>query len=68
MRRVLRVTARHFCAGAVWERTPQGWRCIRAAPIIGWMTQCSATEARDRLDLMRYTWEWINADAVPDDS
>jgi hypothetical protein len=59
-RRVLRVTARHWCAGAVWELTPTGWRCIRAAPIIKWMTECDPRTARERLELMRYQWEWLD--------
>jgi hypothetical protein len=67
MRRLLRVTARYWCAGAVWENDGDGWRCTRAAPVIAWMTRCSATEARERLELSRYKWEWIAADAVPPD-
>jgi hypothetical protein len=63
VRRILRVTSRHWVAGAVWENDGSGWRCVQAAPIIAWMMQCSADEARDRLTLTRYEWEWIKTDA-----
>jgi hypothetical protein len=67
MRRVLQVSTRNWVAGAVWENDGGGWHCVRAAPIIGWLLKCSAIEARDRLELSRYKYEWFYADAVPPD-
>lgn len=57
--RLLRVSARHFVAGAVWARTAEGWRCIRAAPIIKWMNGLAPASAQARLERSGYKWEWV---------
>lgn len=59
-RLLLRVSCRRFVAGAVWERTADGWRCIRAAPIIAWLKGCSARTASVRLDREKLAYEWID--------
>jgi hypothetical protein len=58
-RRLLRVIAPHFVAGAVWERSGCGWHCARAAPILRWMVALSTEATRDALLRRRYAWEWI---------
>lgn len=59
-RRVLRVSAARFVAGAVWIRTDDGWRCERAAPIIKWMRGMTPEAARKRLNEAGFSWEWID--------
>ena len=63
-RRTLRVSSRRFVAGAEWELTPHGWRCINAAPVIKWMIGCSPRTAHARLMRERLTWEWLEASAI----
>jgi hypothetical protein len=60
-RRMLRVSAAHFVAGAVWLRTGNGWECERAAPIIRWMTGMNAQQASKRLSEAGFSWEWLNS-------
>lgn len=57
---MLRVSGRRFVAGAEWELTPDGWRCINAAPVIKWMIGCSPRTAHARLMRERLTWEWLD--------
>lgn len=57
-RRLMHVTAPHFCAGAVWEKRDGRWHCVRAAPIIGWMAGADAGWVHDWLRLKGYVWEW----------
>ncbi len=50
-RGLLRVTAPHFVAGAVWERVEgYEWRCTEAAPIIRWMVGKRSTDVRRYLN------------------
>jgi hypothetical protein len=57
--RLLRVTGRRLCAGAVFERTEEGWRLQEAAPILRWTYRCrSLEEIRDGLRKRGLTWEW----------
>lgn len=37
MERLLWVDAPHFYAAAVWQRRPDGWHCVDAAPVLRWM-------------------------------
>jgi hypothetical protein len=60
MRKLLQVTSPNWCAGAVWYRGQDGWVCVRAAPILKWMLNCDARTARERLQLMRYQYEWLD--------
>lgn len=60
---LLRVTARHFVAGAVWEKSHAGqWRCVRAAPIIRWMVGYGAAYTQERLTRSGCTYEWVKLD------
>lgn len=59
-RRALRVIAPHFVAGAVWEKTPTGWRCARTAPLLKWMRRLTPAEARERLVRAGYEWAWLD--------
>jgi hypothetical protein len=58
-RRLLRVVAPHFVAGAVWQRNESGWHCIGAAPILQWMLALSPQATLDVLRVRRYAWEWV---------
>jgi hypothetical protein len=57
------VDAPHFCAGAVWEKGADGWRCARAAPIIAWMTTATPQRVHDWLLYKRYKWDWSELEA-----
>ena len=42
--KMIRVTAPHFCAGAVFKRSKKNlWFCVTAAPILYWMVGKEAT-------------------------
>jgi hypothetical protein len=58
-RRLLRVIAPHFVAGAVWERSGGGWHCARAAPVLRWMVASSPEATLDVLRRRHYAWEWL---------
>lgn len=58
-RRLLRVTAPHLCAGAVFEKRDGRWVCIEAAPIIGWMWHMPPNLILERMKQKGYTWIWI---------
>jgi hypothetical protein len=60
-KRLLRVTAPHFVAGAVWELTPHGWRCARTAPLLNWMRRVKPAEAREALVRAGYEWAWLES-------
>jgi hypothetical protein len=57
--KLLRVTAPHFCAGAIWRKDSNGWRCIDAAPILGWMIGKHPDYVRAYLDRKGYLREWV---------
>lgn len=56
---LLRVTAPHFVAGAVYEKRGGEWKCIAAAPIIAYLLKLDAMSAGDYLTRKRWTFEWI---------
>lgn len=56
--KLLRITAPHFVAGAVWE-FDHGWRCVRAAPIIKYMIGKRPTEVKNYLIKKGWDYEWI---------
>mgnify|MGYP006951076687 CR=1 FL=1 len=58
--KLLRVSARHFVAGAVWIKDERGdWRCTHAAPIVKWMVGSSPAAAVERMRRSGYSWEWV---------
>lgn len=61
VRRLLRVEAPHFVAGAIWEKSPAGWRCIEAAPILRWMVGKDRTQIATFLKNKGYSWSWLDA-------
>jgi len=52
---LLRVTAPHFCAGAIFEKG----ECVKAAPIIKWMVGKPPLETRDYMRRKGWQWEWL---------
>lgn len=52
---LLRVTAPHFVAGAIWC----GGRCVKAAPILGWMHGKDASGVKEFMQRMGWEWQWI---------
>lgn len=58
VRRILHVDAPHMCAGAVWERGPKRWRCVRegTAPILRWMEWKTTEQVKQWLDRKGYTY------------
>ncbi|WP_423396054.1 hypothetical protein [Burkholderia sp. LMG 21824] len=59
MKRLLRVVAPHFVAGAIWEKHDDTWQCVYAAPILWWMVNRPSAEVVAILRRKRYEWEWI---------
>lgn len=57
--RLIRVTAPHFCAGAVFDRVGDGWEVGKCAPIISWMRGKSTAEIAAYLRRKGWTWEWL---------
>ncbi len=56
---LLRVTARHFVAGAIFQIQTSEWVCIRAAPILGYMTGWTSQKAKDYCRKKGWEWEAI---------
>jgi hypothetical protein len=44
---LLRITARHFCAGAIFQIQASEWVCVRAAPILGYMVGWDSKKVKD---------------------
>jgi hypothetical protein len=59
MKRLLRVVAPHFVAGAVWEKHSDEWRCTHAAPILRWMIGKPPGHVLDVLLRKGYEWKWL---------
>lgn len=62
----MRVTAPHFVAGAVWQRVSPElprklpyWKCVDAAPILGWMRPKSLEEVTSYLIKKGWGVEWL---------
>jgi len=57
---LLRVTAPHFVAGAIWKKVNNRWTCIQAAPIIKWMIDKSPVEVQYYLNKRKWKYEWLH--------
>lgn len=57
--RLLRITAPHFVAGAIWRQVGPAWRCVDAAPILRWMVGMGAGEVRGYMTSKGWSWEWL---------
>lgn len=57
--KLLRVTAPHFCAGALWLKIDGKWQCIEAAPILAWLRGRDAASVRDYFKAKGWHYEWI---------
>ena len=57
--KLLRITAPHFVAGAVWEFN-HGWVCVDAAPIIKWMVGKPPAQIRDYILKKNWSYEWLS--------
>ena len=57
----LRVEAPHFVAGAIFERAPDGWRCVEAAPILRWMLGKDGPAIGHYLQRRGWPYEWLRA-------
>jgi hypothetical protein len=44
---LLRITARHFVAGAIFQIQLSRWICVRAAPILKYMVGWNSKKAKD---------------------
>jgi hypothetical protein len=53
--KLLRITAPHFVAGAIWVNK----ECTEAAPIIKWMVGKPPLEVKAYLDKRKWKYEWI---------
>ena len=62
--KLLRVDAPHFCAGAIWQKDGETWRCTNTvAPIIAWMRGKTAGEVGDYLKRKGWAFSWLD---IPD--
>jgi hypothetical protein len=79
MVKLLRVTALHFVAGAIFEKvnlwhwvdgqgwvTLPKWRCTAAAPILRYLVGEWALEVKEKLQKKGYKWEWVSDDRKGD--
>lgn len=57
--RLLRVVSHYFVAGAIWEKTDDQWKCIRAAPIIKWMVGKSPEFVADYIKKKKWDYQWL---------
>ena len=58
--RLLRITGRGFCAGAVFTRVGQTWRCTQCAPILRrWMLNREARDVHKEILHRRLAYEWV---------
>ena len=53
---LLRVTAKHFVAGAIFQIQASEWVCIRAAPILKYMVGWNSKKAKEYCQ--KKGWEW----------
>ena len=58
-KKLLRIEAPYFTAGAIWERGAKDWLCVEAAPIIKWMIGKPALETKAYLDSKGWRYEWV---------
>ena len=56
---LLRVTAPHFVAGAIWVKDNR-WKCVEAAPIIKWMIGKSPVEVQYYLNQRQWQYQWLH--------
>ena len=56
---LLRVTAPHFVAGAVFDRVGDGWMISRCAPILAWMRGKATDQIAGYLKRKKWAWEWL---------
>lgn len=60
--KLLRIVAPHYVAAAVWQNNGSGWRCVAAAPIIGWMVGQDAQTIANYLNNKKnkgFSYCWI---------
>ena len=53
---LLRITAKHFCAGAVFKIIDENWVCVDAAPIISYMIGWTSVKSKSYCD--KKGWEY----------
>lgn len=49
----------YFCAGAVFELQPTGWKLVAWAPKLGWLFGLQMQVIKNRLESTGYTYSWI---------
>jgi hypothetical protein len=59
MERLLRVSAKHFVAGAVFEKRGGVWCCTVAAPIIKYMVGMEPAKIKAYIAKKRWGFEWV---------
>lgn len=57
--KLLRVTARSFVAGAVFERDGDEWKVKDAAPILRWLWRVKTADMAAELRGRGCSWEWL---------
>lgn len=57
--KLLRVSAPHFVAGAIFVKGEVGWKCVNAAPIIHWMVGKSPEYLHRYIKRKGWKWEWL---------
>lgn len=61
MTKLLRISAPHFTAGAVFEKDHKGWHLREHAPILNWLKQYRRhwEQVRAYCDRRGWTIEWL---------
>jgi hypothetical protein len=59
LEKLLRVSAKHFVAGAVFEKRGMVWCCTVAAPIIKYMVGMEPTKIKAYLVKKGWWYEWL---------
>lgn len=64
MKRILRISAPHFCAGITFNKENNKWCCVKeeTAPILRWMADKPTTFIESWLKKKGYSYEWLNGD------
>lgn len=57
--KLLRVQTDYFVAGAVFRRLDNAWTCLRAAPILRWMTHRPVDQIAANLLKMGARCDWL---------
>ena len=59
MQKLLRITAPHFVAGAVFQKRGSVWVCVKSAPIVKYMIGMEPIKIKAYIMKKRWVYEWV---------